>query len=206
MKIAIMTTFQEFQPGYSLTGIVKDQVEMLARYEHEVHLFVNERYHGEDFPGNVQLRKEIPFTHLKDYQSVREMSDEHKVIREETANRMVKILGEEEFDVVFTHDFVFMFPDVNGLGNDEGGVLTSVYEISYSSSITFMDFADTGTMSSQGQFASVAQVNDIGATDGPSGWSAATTWTVVPEPVSSTLFLAGAASLGVRRFLRKREV
>jgi len=108
MKIAIMTTFQEFQPGYSLTGIVKDQVEMLARYDHEVHLFVNERYHGEDFPGNVQLRKEIPFTHLKDYHSVRDLSDEHKIIKIETAKRFVKILGEEEFDVVYTHDFVFI--------------------------------------------------------------------------------------------------
>ena len=108
MKIGIFTTFQEFQPGYSLTGIVKDQVEMLAHYNHEVHLFVNERYHGEDFPGNVQLRKEIPFTHLKDYHSVNDMSDEHKIIRDETANRIVKILGEEQFDVAFTHDFVFI--------------------------------------------------------------------------------------------------
>jgi hypothetical protein len=108
MKIAIMTTFMEFQPGYSLTGIVKDQVEMLSRYGNEVHLFVNERYHGEEFPGNVELRKEIPFTHLKDYRSVTEMSDEHKIIRDETAKRIISILSEEKFDVAFTHDYVFI--------------------------------------------------------------------------------------------------
>jgi len=107
MKIAILTTFMEFQPGYSLTGIVKDQVEMLARHGNETHLFVNTKYHGEDFPGEVTLRKEIPFSHLKDYQSPTQMSDEHNTIRDETSNRLVQILGEEEFEVVFTHDFVF---------------------------------------------------------------------------------------------------
>lgn len=105
MKIAILTNFMEFLPGYSLTGIVKDQVEMLTRFGHEVHLFVNAQYNGEDFPGDVRLRKEIPFTHLIDYTSKKDISAEHKMIVNQTAVMVARELS--DFDFIYTHDFLF---------------------------------------------------------------------------------------------------
>lgn len=105
MKVAILTNFQEFLPGYSLTGIVKDQIEMLSRHGNEVHLFVNSKYHGEDFPGNVTLHKSIPFAHLKDYASLNQISPEHHKIIQETDMALTEEL--KDFDVAFTHDFVF---------------------------------------------------------------------------------------------------
>jgi len=105
MKIAILTTFTQFYPGYSLTGIVKDKAEMLTKYGHEVHLFVNERYKGETFPGDVILEKKIPFAHLKSYGSITEVTPEHKMVRNKT-----KVMLESEcqdFDIIMTEDFIF---------------------------------------------------------------------------------------------------
>ena len=91
MKVAILTTFMEFNPGYSLTGIVKDQITMLLKYNHEVHLYVNEQYHGnENFSNspNFQLHKKIPFAHLVDYRSKDNLSLEHEKI----VNQMLELI------------------------------------------------------------------------------------------------------------------
>ena len=105
MKIAILTNFMEFQPGYSLTGIVKDQVDMLMKNGHDVHLFVNSGYNGESFDDKVTLHKKVPFTHLTDYKSEKEISQEHHEIVEQTRVMLVQEL--KDFDFAFTHDFVF---------------------------------------------------------------------------------------------------
>jgi len=105
MKIALLTNFMEFQPGYSLTGIVKDQAIMLSRFGHDVHLFVNSGYNGEEFDESVTLHKSIPFTHLIDYESVNDVTDEHKEIIEQCRKNLVEELA--DFDFAFTHDFVF---------------------------------------------------------------------------------------------------
>jgi len=104
-KVAILTTFQEFLPGYSLTGIVSDQVVMLSRYGYEVHLFVSEKYHGDTFTENVVLEKKIPFTHLIDYKSEHSLTEDHKALIKSTAEFFV---GEfADYKYIFTHDFIF---------------------------------------------------------------------------------------------------
>ncbi len=95
----------EFQPGYSLTGIVKDQAIMLSRFGHDVHLFVNSGYNGEEFDESVTLHKSIPFAHLIDYKSVNDITPEHKEIIEQCRKNLVEELA--DFDFAFTHDFVF---------------------------------------------------------------------------------------------------
>lgn len=104
MKVAIMTNFQEFLPGYSLTGIVKDQLKMLKRNGDDPHLFVNEKYHGEDFPG-IEIHKSVPFAHLTDYRARKEVKPEHKLTINNTVAMMEKELA--DFDCVFTHDWIY---------------------------------------------------------------------------------------------------
>ncbi len=109
MKVAILTTFQDFNPSYSLTGIVADQVRMLARHGDEVHLFVNEQWnpgHGDPTVGGLAtLHTKVPFAHLTDYKSIHELKPEHR----ETVGKTVNMLVEEltDFDIVFSHDWVF---------------------------------------------------------------------------------------------------
>ena len=104
-KIAILTNMMEFLPGDSLSGIVKDQARMLARYGHEVHLFVNDQYNGETFSDDVILEKKIPFAHLIDYSSQDDLTDDHRKTVKTTAAMLQKELA--DFDFAFTHDFVF---------------------------------------------------------------------------------------------------
>lgn len=104
-KVAILTNMMEFLPGYSLTGIVKDQARMLARYGHEVHLFVNDQYNGETFSDDVILEKKIPFAHLIDYTSQNDITEDHKKTVKATSAMLRKELA--DFDFAFTHDFVF---------------------------------------------------------------------------------------------------
>lgn len=108
MKIAILTTFMEFLPGYSLTGIVKDQATMLSKYGNEVHLFVSEKYHGETFSPEVTLHKEIPFCHQQDYRSAKEMKPEHIEVRNKMCQMLIKRMRELDIDIVFSHDLIFI--------------------------------------------------------------------------------------------------
>lgn len=115
-KIAILTNFQDLNPGYSLTGIMQDQCIMLQKYGHEVHVFVNERYNPEyddawfsrldwNKDNPVILNKVIPFGTLDDYKSITEMTKEHELL----SNNMASILKANlmGFDFALTHDLIF---------------------------------------------------------------------------------------------------
>lgn len=103
-KIAILTNFMEFQPGYSLTGIVQDQARMLSKYGNEVLLFVNEKYSGGDIEGATIVPK-IPFAHLKDYSSKNQLTEDHKKTVADTTAMLEENLKDVPF--VLTHDFMF---------------------------------------------------------------------------------------------------
>ena len=108
MKIAILTTFQEFNPGYSLTGIVEDQVTMLSRHGHDVHLFVSEKFTDKgDSPRLHQatIHKKVPFSHLVDYEDADDLSDEHFQVAERFCNLIANEIV--DFDFIYTHDMIF---------------------------------------------------------------------------------------------------
>ena len=109
MKISICTpNFLEFHPGFSLTGIVKDQAFMLGRHGHEVDILVSDEFYGnEDFefyPGKVTLKPVLPRTHQTDYARAEDISLEHIELSELTAERLVEALADT--DIIFTHDIL----------------------------------------------------------------------------------------------------
>lgn len=109
-KVAILTTFKEFIPGYSLTGIVWDQFQLLRRKGHEVAVFVAEDYHGKRNPPEMRrmtnlIDRLIPKAKLVDYKDRLSMSNEHCAVSNRMADMAVGFLS--NFDVVITHDLIF---------------------------------------------------------------------------------------------------
>lgn len=105
MKVAILTTFQDFTPGYSLTGIVSDQARMLQEHGDEVDIIVSTHFNRKTTPLNVNVRELLPFAHLIDYKSLKDLTPDHKMIINETKGLFETQL--KAYDIVFTHDFVF---------------------------------------------------------------------------------------------------
>lgn len=106
MKIAILTYLMDFNSGYSITGIVYEQTKMLVRKGHSVTLYVSEQFNptGMDF-SHVTVEAKIPFAHLIDYKSKKDLTVEHKETAIQTENIMLSDL--RDFDCVFTHDLIF---------------------------------------------------------------------------------------------------
>lgn len=119
MNFAIFTNFNEFNPGYSLTGIVVDQAEMLAKYDHNVFIFVNEefnaRYNNDcglsalisKYKNKIVLMPKTVFLHLVDYQTKNNLSDEHSIGVQKQAKIWGEFLKANNISSVFTHDFIF---------------------------------------------------------------------------------------------------
>ena len=107
-KIAILANFAEINHGYSLTGIVEDQIEMLAARGHDVDLFVQESFNFETTNERFRLagiHAALPRTNLVDYVSQADLSDEHAGL----AWQIEKLLTPDltSFDLVITHDWIF---------------------------------------------------------------------------------------------------
>jgi len=101
-------------------------------------------------------------------------------------------------------DIEIQFPNSNAGGglrrfkNSDEVIL----DITYGSAITASSFNFLSAQSGgQSSFHSAAHVQGIGPRRADSGWIGNTT--VVPEPVSSILFISGGATLGFMRFRRK---
>jgi hypothetical protein len=113
--------------------------------------------------------------------------------------------GDGYFDIMFD----FPPPPGNDPNRFNSTNNTVSYAVTYSSAISVWDFNfDSDLGGGQGIYKTAAHVQSIECPDplncptgSTSGWLGATN--IVPEPVSSTLFLVGAATLGFRRFRKK---
>lgn len=80
---------------------------MLTRHNNEVFLFVSEKYHGEKFPGEVTMIPEVPFAHLKDYETIHDLTKDHQKVVNETRAMLVTNILNHKLDFILTHDIVF---------------------------------------------------------------------------------------------------
>lgn len=102
------------------------------------------------------------------------------------------------------YDFMFAFSES---GNQFTAGETLVYNLTYDG-VGTMDVTTFNFLSSpaggHGPFSSAAHVQNTGIGGEDSGWIANEMPAIVPEPVSSTLFIIGGATLGLRRFRRAK--
>lgn len=107
MRIAILTNFHDFNPGYSLTGIVADQVRMLHRYGHDVHLFMSES-HCDKFdhlrPDGAEIHFTVPHEILSDPSSKEDRTFLQEKHRRRVGPWLVETL--RDFDIAYTHDWI----------------------------------------------------------------------------------------------------
>jgi len=100
-RVAILTTFQDFDPAYSLTNIALDQCRMLAKHGYEYSMFVNQGFNVEHLnkysdlniqdvlPTTPGISEDIVIDHLVD--ALTDSYFEHL----------------SEYDVIMTHDLMF---------------------------------------------------------------------------------------------------
>jgi len=110
MKVAILTEFNQLNPGFSLTGIVVDQYKMLKRHGHDVTLFVSEPEHynnqyDSQWEG-VEVTRAVPRGALVDYQSLQDVTEESKQLSGRIAQWLVDEMP--KYDIAITHDWVFV--------------------------------------------------------------------------------------------------
>jgi hypothetical protein len=104
MEICIVAPLKSADPTYSVAGVIKSQVALLATHRHKVTVIVNEDFSGSGMPGAV-LQKLLPSTELTDYKSKLNISKKH----EEFANDVAVILSSRipQYDIIITHDIIF---------------------------------------------------------------------------------------------------
>jgi len=106
MKIAILSNFKEFNPGYSLSGIVSDQCRMLKSHGHEVDCFVAATFKDNSpRPEEVKLRKVVPHPALTDYRQKDRITEKHLELVKEVKDMLLAHIP--EYDFVITHDWIF---------------------------------------------------------------------------------------------------
>src|SRR3990167_10210004 len=106
MKVAILTTFYNFDPAYSLCSVVKSQLTALIANGYETVLFVHDNFKDDDkVPVGVEIRKIVPRFLLVDYSANQEVNSD----LESQANKAYEALKEhtKDIDVIFEHDLVF---------------------------------------------------------------------------------------------------
>lgn len=109
MRIALFCNFHDWNPGYSLTGIVTDQAEMLCRHGHDVHLYISEEHYeswdhmAPDFEG-LTIHATVPHEELNDPTSKKDITPAQVVHCERIKPWLLEALKDK--DLALTHDWL----------------------------------------------------------------------------------------------------
>lgn len=103
-KVAVLTTFYNFDKAYSLVSVVENQLISLVKYGYKPVLFVHDNFQGE-VPEGVEIRRVIPRFTLVDYSSNQPVASDFR--RQVEAVKKALEENMKDIDVALTHDFIF---------------------------------------------------------------------------------------------------
>lgn len=103
LKIAIATTFYEMDQQYSLVTVVRDRYQILTKFGHDVEVWVQENFHGNDF--GMKIKKVMPQFHFQEYHSG-EIKPEDIPNVEKVSNAISRQL-DSGIEAVFCEDLMF---------------------------------------------------------------------------------------------------
>src|SRR3990167_8261415 len=104
--IGIFTTFYDFNTGYSLVSVVRDQLVAHVKRGYKPVLFVLESFHDDDaVPEGVEVRKIVPQIILEPYKGL-----SYPETWKEDVERVVGALkaSASDIEVMIVHDMVFI--------------------------------------------------------------------------------------------------
>jgi glycosyltransferase involved in cell wall biosynthesis len=104
MRIAIATAFEYFDPQYSLTTVVKDRYHILTKQGHDVEVWVQENFYGEEF--DLPLVKIMPRFRFNDYQNNTLLDEDHENV-DLVYNAISKQINDNSIESVFIEDLLF---------------------------------------------------------------------------------------------------
>lgn len=105
MKIGILTTFGDFNPSFSLCGVVKQQLISLVKHGYSPVLFVLDFFKDDALvPEGVEVRKVLPQLILEPYSQGNINNLESDVAKAQKAMEE----NMKDIDVCLTHDIIFI--------------------------------------------------------------------------------------------------
>lgn len=104
-KIAILTTFADFRPEFSLVGVVDQQLKMLLKHGYKPVLITLDIFKDENrVPVGVEVRKILPQLILEPYSAMDASNIEADSLKAQTAMEE----GMSDIDVCLSHDIIFI--------------------------------------------------------------------------------------------------
>lgn len=105
LKVSILTTFADFKPEFSLTGVVNQQLKALLKYGYKPVLFVLENFTDDKkVPKGTEIRKILPQLVLEPYSAGNADNIEKDAAKAQKA--MEEHMG--DVDVCLAHDIIFI--------------------------------------------------------------------------------------------------
>lgn len=105
-KVGILTTFFNFDPGYSLCAVVQDQLTALVKHGHSPILFVLASFKDDEkVPKGVEIRKIVPQLILEPYKEL-----QFPAHWKEDVAKAKKLFEKnmQDVDVLIAHDIFFI--------------------------------------------------------------------------------------------------